>query len=271
MIPKSYRQLKRALETTWAVRPIMEALYERQFAKNCTGCFRGVYASFAEANDSAPRTKKLGFNCPEYAAEFEDRRGKIYSFDYPMLFWLKRLLFAEGCRLFDLGGHVGTHFYAYSRYLEFPSGFAWVVCDLPEITAAGAEIAAAQRRSEISFTNRIGDADGADILVAAGSLQYVEAPSFSELLESLRRKPPHILINKLPLYDGDQFVTLQNGGAAFHPQYVFNRQEFLGNLSRLGYDVVDTWDVETHSGYIPFYPDRSFRCHSGMYLTLRPQ
>ena len=61
-----------------------------------------------------PLIKPLGFNCPEYTREFGDRLTRIFSFDYPVLFWLKGIL-AEGCRVFDLGGHVGLQYYAFSK------------------------------------------------------------------------------------------------------------------------------------------------------------
>jgi putative methyltransferase (TIGR04325 family) len=251
---------------TAILRPLLMPLYERRF-RNCTGSFRGVYSNFAEANLSAPKSKPLGFNCPEYAQEFTDRRTKIFSFDYPMLFWLSCVM-SKGCKIFDLGGHTGTHFYSYANYLTYPPGLSWVVCDLPEITRAGEELARKENQAAISFTNRIMDASGSDILIAAGSLQYIESPLVSVMLSKLERKPAHLLINKLPLYSGEQFVTLQNGGAAFHPQYVFNREAFIQSLVSLGYRVKDMWSVETHSGRIPFHPERSFNCHSGLYLNL---
>ncbi len=265
--PKKHSYLRQVLEAAPLLRQILERRYEKRFAGNCRGCFRGVYETFAQADLSSPRTKPRGFNCPEYAQEFKDRRSRVFSFDYPVLFWLKCLL-VEGSSIFDFGGHVGTQFYAYSKYLQFPPAMRWVVCDLPEITRAGAELAQEQGQSGLTFTNRFEDAKDSDIFLAAGSVQYVESPPLAERLSKLERKPAHLLVNKLPVYDGEQFVTLQNGGAAFHPQHVFNRAAFLESLTSLGYEVVDSWDVETHPGYIPFHPENSFRCHSGFYLRL---
>jgi putative methyltransferase (TIGR04325 family) len=257
--------MRQTLETMPLIRPLLERVYERHFSGNALGRFRGVFDNFEQANLSAPKTKPLGFNCPEYTREFGDRLTRIFSFDYPVLFWLKGIL-AEGCRVFDLGGHVGLQYYAYSKYLDYPAGMSWMVCDLPEITRAGEDLARTKQRSGILFTNRIEDASGSDVLIAAGSLQYIQRPTLSVILSGLERKPRHLLLNKLPLYEGDQFVTLQNGGAAFHPQYVFNRSEFIRSLTVLGYSLVDTWTVETHSGHIPFHPESSFRYHSGLYL-----
>jgi len=267
MTVPSYSEIKRVLETAPILRSLGERLYERRFAGNCMGSFRGVFENFAEARLSAPKTKSVGFNSAECAHQFVDRRSRVFSFDYPVIFWLQRLL-QQGGTIFDLGGHVGIQFYAYHKYLKYPAGLNWMVCDLPEITKEGQALAQAQNEQSLSFTNRMEDADGANILIAAGSLQYIESPSLSGLLSKLEHKPHHLLINKVPLYDGDQFVTLQNGGAAFHPQYVFNRQEFIDSLTAIGYHLIDCWDVDTHPGYIPFHPEKSFPCHSGLYLTL---
>ncbi len=225
-----------------------------------------MFETFAQANQSAPKSKPLGFNIPEYANEFSERRNEIYSFDYPILFWLAKLL-KENSKVFDYGGHLGTHYYAYARYLSYPIGMRWTVCDLPVITRMGEELSLKENAASISFTNDFASADGSDVLIAAGSLQYIEKPSLSVMLRRLVQQPAHILLNKLPLYDGPQFVTLQNGGPSFHPQYVFNRKEFVSSLEAIGYNLKDHWSVPTHAGYIPFHPENSFPCHSGLYLT----
>jgi putative methyltransferase (TIGR04325 family) len=255
------------METWPLLRPILERLYERRFARNGYGSFRGVYSSFKEARESAPRNKPLGFATQDYAQEFADRRSKIFSFDYPVLFWLAPLL-RSPIRLFDYGGHCGTHFYAYQQYVDYSEGLRWVVCDLPEITRCGLQIAAEQQENQISFTSKFDEADGADVLLAAGSVQYIEVPTLSVRLSGLKSRPKHILLNKLPLSDGPTFVTMQNGGVAFHPMYVFNRKEFIGSICWLGYKLVDQWAVPSHPGRIPFHPESSFATHSGLYFRL---
>lgn len=247
------------------IRPLLERRYEKHFATSGLGCFRGVYESFEEANRTAPKTKPLGFDNPAYARTFEPRLSQVYSFDYPVLFWLRSIL-APKSTIFDFGGHRGTLFYSYAKYLEYPAEFRWIVCDLPEIVAAGKKLAAQRGKHELSFTTDFREACRANIFLAAGSLQYVEKPRLNEMLAELSVRPSHLLINKVPLYEGKEYVTLQNGGVAFHPQYVFNRGQFLQPLFRLGYELVDTWDVPSHAGQIPYHPEVSFRWHSGLYL-----
>ena len=260
--------LQQRIETIPVLRILLEILYRKRFSGIAWGTFHGVYQNFEEANRAAPQTKPLGFNNAAYGQEFEDRLSRALSFDYPVMFWLGRLI-EPGTKVFDYGGHRGTNFYAYSRYLKYPEGFKWVVCDLPEIVKAGEELARRENRNEISFTTSFSDASGAQILLAAGSLQYIEEPSFAASLAALPVRPYHLLLNKLPLYDGKQIVTLQNGGPAFHPQYVFNRKDFIDSVCSAGYELIDQWDVPSHPGRIPFHPEASFRSHTGLYFWLR--
>ena len=246
-------------------RPVLERFYERRFAGTAYGSFRGVFSSFEEACRSAPRNKPVGFETEDYAQEFADRRSRIFSFDYPVLFWLAPLL-RSPIRLFDYGGHCGTHFYAYARYVDYSPSLQWMVCDLPEITRQGVEIAAEQGKKQLVFTNRFEKSDGSDVLLAAGSLQYIESPPFSVALSGLKSPPRHILINKLSLHEGRSIVTLQNGGVSYHPMYVFNRSQFIESVCAVGYDLVDSWAVPSHSGRIPFHPEASFPAHSGLYF-----
>ncbi len=256
-----------SLETWPILRPLLERFYEKRFARNGYGAFRGVFASFEEAERSAPNNKPLGFATQDYAEEFADRRSRIFSFDYPVMFWLAPLL-SGPIRLFDFGGHCGTHFYAYAQYIDYSPELQWVVCDMPEIMKYGMQIAVEQGKKQLTFAEGFADADGADVLLAAGSLQYVESPTFSVSLASLRSRPKHLVLNKLPLYDGPTFVTLQNGGVAFHPMYVFNRRDFIESICGLGYRLVDQWTVPSHAGRIPFHPAASFPAHSGLYFRL---
>jgi putative methyltransferase (TIGR04325 family) len=251
------------------MRPLLAWWYEKHFASDGYGCFRGVFSSFSEANRSAPRSKPLGFNHQAYALEFESRLTRVFAFDYPVLFWLVRLL-EPGVQVFDYGGHRGTNFYAYARYLTYPADFHWTVCDLPEIVKAGEALARERNCNALSFTTEFDRAADAHILLAAGSIQYIESPRFNESLAALARRPVHLLLNKLPLHNTREFVTLQNGGPAFHPQYVFQRQPFIDSIVSLGYELVDSWEVPTHPGEIPFYPGASFRCHTGLYFRQRP-
>jgi putative methyltransferase (TIGR04325 family) len=112
--------------------------------------------------------------------EFALRAQRIYPYDYPVLFWLLPILPAAK-RVFDIGGHIGVHYYGYQRYLPFPAELKWEVCEVPSIAKTGAELARQKGMHNLVFTSDFAGAEGADILLAAGSLQYIESPRIEVL------------------------------------------------------------------------------------------
>jgi len=236
--------------------------YNRRFER-WPGSYRGVFDSFAEARASAP-SDKLGFDHAELANLYDFRIGKAFPSDYPVLFWLARLL-PELSSVFDWGGHIGVSYYSYSKYLNFPDSLRWRVGDVPQIIKAGAELAKARGISALSFSHDIADADGFDLVLANGSLQFVETP-FSQSLRALRQPPRHLLINKLPVYAGATFVTLENTIHSYNPYRVGNRDAFVQSIAAEGYSLVDEWQTPDISCHIPLHRDRSIDAYSGFYF-----
>jgi putative methyltransferase (TIGR04325 family) len=244
-----------------AVRRLIDYHHDRNFER-WPGAYRGVYASFAEARASVPQ-QKLGFDL-EAPGLYRDRLDSVFPSDYPVLFWLTRAL-RDASSVFDFGGHVGVSFYAYRKYLDFPPNLRWRVSDLPGIAEEGRQLAAERGERALSFTDKFSDADGFEILLAAGSLQFVETP-FGAALHGLVTKPRHILINKLPLYDGEPFVTVQNTVRSFNPCRVDDRQQFIDAVLAEGYELVDQWRNADLSCRIPLHPERSIAAYTGLYF-----
>jgi putative methyltransferase (TIGR04325 family) len=269
VIVKSLQELSEQLQSIPIVKSILAVCYERIFATSGYGMFRGVYRDFQEATLAAPNTKKLGFDHEEFCTFYQDRLKRIFPEDYPVLFWLRPIL-GPGCRVFDFGGHRGHHFYAYSRFVSYPQDFCWTVCDVTVVVRAGRTLAREKGESgRLRFTIDFQEADGATIFLAAGSIHYVESPPLADALATLKILPRHLILNKLPLYGGRPYVSLQNGRVAFHPLHVYNREEFIASLGNLGYDLVDEWAVPTRHGRIPFHSEASFPSYTGIYLRLR--
>ena len=243
--------------------------YERHFARITPWArdFRGVYGSFAEAMRSAPSGKSIGYD-NEAGAKFLPACAALIPSDYPVLFWLRPVM-KEGAAIFDLGGYVGISYYSYRGYLPYPSGLRWTIYDVPAVLETGRTLAAGRDSVGLHFTDNLQDANGADVMLALGSLQFIEQP-LSELLSALQRPPQHLILNKLPLADGPQFVTLQNMGPSVAPYYIFNRKAYTDSLVSCGYEVVDTWDNAEFACHIPFHPEKYVPRFSGMYLRLRP-
>jgi putative methyltransferase (TIGR04325 family) len=256
----------------WKTLPLVkQALawrYRRYFAtQENTNLFYGVYPTFAAATADLPKTKPEGYDNEAPAAMYTERLNRVFLADYPLLFWLRAIL-PDVRRLYDFGGHVGIAFYAYQNYLTYPPELRWEVYDVPAVREAGRKLAASRRATQIAFSNHPSEADGADVFLASGSLQYVEAPGIGAMLAAMKQKPKHVLVNKTPLHDTEAFVTLQNIGTAFCPYRIFKRSEFMREVQDQGYDLVDAWP-SSGSCPIPQHPAHSVAEYSGAYFRLR--
>jgi putative methyltransferase (TIGR04325 family) len=263
-------RLVAAVKEFGPVRAYRVARFERAFARSTvTALHRGVYRSFAEAIADAPRTMPSSYDNEASAAMYRERLSRVYPSDYPVLFWMTSI-WTDVRRVFDFGGHVGIAFYAYAKYLRYPIDLRWTVLDVPSVIEQGQRLAAQRREHRLSFTRDLESAEGADVFLSAGSLQYIEEPLHS-IISRIRRRPRHVIVNRTPIYDGESFVTLQNNGTAICPYNVFNYQAFVGSMDRLGYELVDRWENcdPGVSCWVAFRPEKSVSQYTGMYLRLR--
>lgn len=259
---------KRVAKNAWRVPGVGQLLaldYERTFARRPPNRFRGVYPTFAEAERSIPRGERVGYDHAELAGLYRHRMEKANESDYGVLFWLRGLL-ERGSFVFDYGGHVGVSYYGWRRYLGYPPDTRWLVYDVPAIVKAGAELAALRGTPGLEFTSDVADGRGCDVFLSAGALQYVDE-SLSSILGRLRSRPRHVILNKMPLYDGESFVTVQSTGRAFHAYRIFNRAELVKSMTDLGYRVVDDWSNREQSCTIPFARGRDIDAYSGYYFV----
>jgi putative methyltransferase (TIGR04325 family) len=275
MLVPIIRQFHRCIELIPIVRQVYRYAAFQQFRTNGYSRFWGIYETFEDAILAAPKTKKVGYNHAELALEYQqmlaqdnwENSGRtIAAHDYPLLFWLNSIFErGEGKTIFDFGGNVGIHFYSYSKYLTYPIDLNWKICEVPEIANVGKQIADQRGISNLDFTCEFKDVENKNVLIGSGSIQYVD--NLSNMMPE-HGKPLHLLINRVPLYDGSRFVTLQNGGMVFYPQYIFNKTEFINGLENIGYKLVDIWENQGDSCIIPFYPDRSIVKYYGLYFQL---
>jgi putative methyltransferase (TIGR04325 family) len=226
--------------------------------------YRGVYLSFEEARAAMPRNMRLGYDHEEIAGIYESYANVVLASDYPAILCLQEAL-QRGSRVFDFGGNVGISFYAWQKYLNYPRDIQWVVCDLLSVIQRGERLAFQRQEKRVSFTTQFEDADGFDFLLMSGCLQYVE-PRAHELLGRLKDLPQHIVVNRIPLHDSRECVTLQNIQWMASPYHVFHRERFISEMQNLGYSLVDAWVDAQLDCWIPFYPEYSVSGYSGLYF-----
>ena len=266
--PKVWRLMDRAESLLPPLRVWHRAQYQRHFQRFYAWerLFSGVYPTREAALAAIPQDRPVGYDNPE-AAEFLDRPTPMLAAEYPILFWLTRLL-PQNPHVFDLGGNHALAYNWYKPYEIFPPTLRWTIYDVPAVVASGNRLLERRPNAALGFTTNLTAAGDAEILFASGSLHFCPE-TLAEMLAPLAAKPAHLLINKFPATDLPTFFTLQNMGPAIAPYRISNRAEFLQTLEALGYSVVDTWKTPELSAHIPFHPDESVAAFDGFYLRLR--
>ena len=266
---RAFRTFVTALETK--LPPLREwhrFQYQLHFAQKTSKArlFSGVYETSDDALAAIPTGVLLGHDHREIAARHASETDRLQPSDYPVLFWLKSIL-QEDSSVFDLGGALGVAFYTFQKYLRYPHSCSWLVCEVPAVAAAGLELAKARNADALSFTTTFQQADNTDILLASGSLHFIEVP-LPSLLSTLEHLPRHLLINRTPFCDASAFVTLHNTGPTLCAYRIRNLATFIAGVEALGYKLVDMWTTPDLTCYIPFHPERTIEAYRGMYFTL---
>lgn len=185
------------------------------------------------------------------------------------MWWLREAFAAGATSVLDIGGSVGVHFHSYQQPLAYPPGLTWTVREVPTLVRRGRELSAEWGVSGLEFTSDLDVAtSSAEVWLSAGALQYVEgAVSLGAWLVESKHPPQHVIVNKVPLYEGASFVTSQNiGDGAFAPFHVYERRRFIAELAGAGYQLRGAWETPERELRLLDEPDRSFGSFSGAYF-----
>ena len=227
--------------------------------------FRGAFRSHDEALRHVRPGRLKGYDNDGVSEVSKALMQEVPLWDYPVLYWLKRLS-PEIERVIDAGGHVGVKYRAFAPYLELDR-IDWIVYDLPaQVRAGRAEVRPEDKT--LSFVDRLEDAPPADLLLGSGLLPYLDRP-LAELVGRLRRRPRHILLNKVPTRDGPTVVTLENFRLAEVPYHIRNEREVPDALAALGYDILDSWKIDSATHRIDSHPELGFAVLRGYAARLR--
>ena len=260
--------LKRFPPVTW----VLKSLYERRVRTSGNWWFWGAFESYEAAVRQAPAhpQKAIGYNQAGVASLGSPNYAKLHLFDYPALYWIRRFVAQAGAApritLVDLGGHIGEKYHAYAPYWTSLPALSWVVCETPSAVRE-AHVIDPNPPGALTFTSDRSVIDGADVLFASGSLQYLDW-AFWDVLESFQVPPRFVVINKLPLWDGPEIWSLQNAGHSIVPYQFFNRDRFLQRCTRFRYEILDTWLAREASVKIPFHVDLPAARIEGLALSL---
>jgi putative methyltransferase (TIGR04325 family) len=264
----SNRRIIGVIKGVAPVRALLRARYARVFrTADGLNAWHGTFGSFAEAIAAAPRGLPVGYDNPGAATMYDDSVYHVGAKDYPVLYWLIRVL-EPNWTLMDFGGHTGSLYSAYHRYLPDDSALHWMVYDVPAVAELGASRAHSRGDTRLSFTSDFNRASESDVILASGSLQYVETP-FSEMLRGLDRMPRHLIVNKLPTQEQREIITLQNIGVAYCAYRLVAHHEFTASIEAVGYTLVDAWINPEDRTRVPYNDNASPVTWRGYYFRRR--
>lgn len=147
--------------------------------------FRGVYKNFEEASKIIVE-KNIGYDNDEtverYIKSFDKNNNKISETEYPLFFWLTNIVLNASHRklkIFDFGGNFGGHYFKFINATSLNDLF-WTICEVNAIAEAGSRHFA---NLKLNFTNNLDQANGYDIFMSSGAIQYVGDLSLSLSLD----------------------------------------------------------------------------------------
>jgi len=253
------------------VRPVYLRWKRGQFLSPGGYCaYFGIFDSFIAARAWLPPNPEFDHE-PLAAPYVNVVSKKVFPYDYPVMRWLERALNDGSTSVLDIGGSVGVHYYAYQPYIDMPSALSWHVIEVPAMVAIGRDLARTNAAAALTFSDQLDEAIASrayDIWISAGAIQYMEHGRPDQLLQKSRLRPSHVLLNKVPLYDGPDFVTTQNiGKGAYTPVHVYNGARFVQDIEALGYVLRDRWEVPDRSIHIPGHAERMCPHFTGLYFA----
>lgn len=233
-------------------------------------CHFGVFDSFKTARAWLHPTSES--DQAAGPAEYMDIRSrKVFFYDYSLMWWLDRSLEDGANSVLDIGGSVGVRRYAEKRNLDAPDALTWRVIEVPDMFLPGKNLAAHNGAANLSFSENLHESvetTSNDIWISADAIHYFEDARPDQLLRKCERRPQHILLSELPLYNGEDFVTIQKTrDEALVPVHVYNRARFIQDIKALGYTLWDQWAARGHAMELRGYPERSFSCFTSLYFV----
>lgn len=226
--------------------------------------FIGAYPDRETAIAHAPASKPNSYDDDEIAPLNFHLMSETHIWDYPILYWLDRLIHPD-TEILDAGGHFGTKFIAFRDRIAM-NMVHWNVYDLPATMRAARKLQeAGELPAQINFSDKLDTFGRTDILLASGLLQYLDE-EFHDFLNRLGEPPQHILLNKVATREGNSVVSLEKIGNGRIPYQIRNRAAFEDSIAEMGYLIRDSWQIPSLSRVIATHPSLGASISRGYYL-----
>jgi putative methyltransferase (TIGR04325 family) len=229
----------------------------------------GVFPSWTAATAAIPKGSPAGFDQSAATEIFSSYPiTLVRQSDYAVLLHLRNAVKA-GMRVVDVGGSIGSACYIAQKYFPLPENFEWIVFDVPAVLEAGRAVARREggKSHALRFVPDLNEAGSCDIFLSTGALQLIQ-DTLPELLRKLPQLPERVLINRIPVWDGEAIVTLNDTGFSLSPYHLFNRTQWVAEVEQLGYKLVDEWACpESNFFCIRFRPRTRLNAYRGFYFV----
>ena len=242
-----------------------DLLNERRFHRyDDEPVYSGIYPTYQAAIQAIPQGTAIGFDDAAVPELYLNHHFVLNQNDYPVLFWLAKIL-KPGSATFDFGGGLGQCWYSYEPYLSVLNQTQWIVCDLPAFDKQGQELARQQGATDLLFTSDLQNCADAGVFMGNGALQYA-ADDLPGLLSKLVMPPEHVLINRVPMYDGEGYYTIQRTRHnSYAPHRVMNRKELCRGMLQIGYQEEDSWEI-SRTLHVNLRPGNDVTKYQGFYF-----
>ena len=179
----------------------------------------------------------VGFAPDEDAAGFSEGSKQLHDRLVQFALVAARTGLAhDELRVLDYGGGFGTHAEAVSRLVP-GLRVQYTVAELPAFCRAGSAV-----NPRVRFVEGLAEAGtGYHLVYASGSVQYAE--DWCELVGGLCRATVKTLfITRTPfVLDSPPLVTMQRAYKTEYPGWVFNLDEFVGEVVRHGFALSEVF------------------------------
>lgn len=244
------------------------------FAKREGISYRGCFNSNEEALGKLSRTRSKEYDIinKKKSDNAEHEESTLDTFfhdiDYPLLFWLSKII-SKNQNVLEFGGSVGHFFYSAQKYHPFPDDINWTISELPAVVPLGEKLAKKRGEKRLKFedSKNIAEAASADIFLTAGTVQYTQT-TLPDLLSCLVELPPYVLVHNLPCHREQPFWTLQNLNICEVPYFIHSAKQLKEEMEGLGYEMIAQWCTE-RTIEIPFHPDKAIEGYLGFYFRLK--
>lgn len=266
-----HKSLKRRIIGGVEILPFGHDLYIQLARKRLGITYRHTFATGQQARDYARRLRSDSYDIiNQHKGEHLDEEipiieQRVLDIDYPILFWLHRLL-RPSDQIMELGGSIGQGFYSFEHYFPYPENIHWTIAELPAAVEAGRRIAEQRQETRLSFidSDSPGTAEPPNLFLSAGTLQYIDS-SVPDLLSQLSGRPEHLLIHNLPAHPTQDYWTLQYLGLCEVPYHIYSKDGLTRSIRDAGYELVDEWKHK-RLVEIPYHSDMNVEHYYGFYF-----